>query len=366
MKFSYLLLMICIALGGACDNETSMGFNDAGVSGGGEDPIWETDTSNDGGASVAPAQDAGDGLGHSDNCDADNDGYLSILCGGDDCDDTRAVINPGAQEWCSFEDENCDGNNNELLDCTFIAAGPDDLYRVDPFKPQVTWLFTVDHQGVSGGMLDIDRDPEGQLIAIKRSGLYALSDDGSNFALEPEGQFQDAEGNPVEMSIYTNGMAINSFGTLFLTNSEQNREVTPYVSMAQAHTVHRASGTVSLLGSLQPYVSSGDCVALKNDSVLMTARDPANAEANDFLVHVDSTTAQTTLLGDTGHSKIFGLSASFDYLFGVTEDAKILKINEETGESTLLLDCSSDTTSACPAPPPGEDSIRFWGAANGD
>ena len=84
------------------------------------------------------------------------------------------------------------------------------------------------------------------------------------------------------------------------------------------------------------------------------------------MVHVDSETAQTTLLGDTGYSKIFGLSASFDYLFGVTEDAKILKINEETGESTLLLDCSSNISSACPSPPPGEDSIRFWGAANGD
>ena len=64
--------------------------------------------------------------------------------------------------------------------------------------------------------------------------------------LEPRVSFKMRR-NPVEMSIYTNGMAINSFGTLFLTNSEQNREVTPYVSMAQAHTVHRASGTVSLL-----------------------------------------------------------------------------------------------------------------------
>ncbi len=42
--------------------------------------------------------------------DADGDGYYAVLCGGNDCDDSDARINPGAQEVCDpdFIDEDCD------------------------------------------------------------------------------------------------------------------------------------------------------------------------------------------------------------------------------------------------------------------
>lgn len=348
----------------ACDSPEPGPISDAGVEIPENDPIWGASPGGD--AGVPEPQDAGSAAPIPEGCDADSDGYAASSCGGPDCDDTNARIHPDALEKCSFEDENCNGSNNESLDCTFIAAGPDDLYRVDPFEPRVTWLFTVDHQNVEGGMLDIDTDPDGNLIAVKKSGMYVVDESGGDFALESVGQFLDAEGASVDLSTWTNGMAINSAGTVFLTNSEQDRTVSPYVSEAEAHTVNRASGRISLLGSLAPYVSSGDCVALKDDSILMTARDPADVDANDTLVRVDSTTAQTTLLGSTGFTRIFGLSASFDYLFGVTEDAKLLLMDEATGGSTLLLDCSLENNAACPEPPPGENSIRFWGAANGD
>ena len=335
-----------------------------GADGGQSGLIWENIT--DGGIGDSTTADAGNGQNNNSNCDEDNDGFESEICGGTDCDDSRAHIHPQAQEKCSFDDENCNGSNNELLDCSFVAAGPDNMYRVDPFAPKVEWLFTVDHRGVSGGMLDIDIDPDGQLLVVKKTGLYQVDESDFDFPLVTAGNFQDGEGAAVELSSFTNGMAINSAGKIFLTNSEKNFEADPVESAALAHTVERETGVVSVLGSLWPYISSGDCVALKDDSILMTAKEPANSDANDLLVKVDATTAQTTLIGDTGYPRIFGLSASFGYLFGVTEDAKILKLDEQTGSASIVLDCGEQAGSQCPEPPPGESSIRFWGAANGD
>ena len=42
--------------------------------------------------------------------DADGDGFDAVECGGDDCDDSRPTVNPGAAEICDLEsiDEDCD------------------------------------------------------------------------------------------------------------------------------------------------------------------------------------------------------------------------------------------------------------------
>jgi hypothetical protein len=42
-------------------------------------------------------------------CDVDNDGYESVSCGGDDCDDNNKDINPGAFDDCDSKDNDCDG-----------------------------------------------------------------------------------------------------------------------------------------------------------------------------------------------------------------------------------------------------------------
>jgi len=41
-------------------------------------------------------------------CDNDEDGYLNVACGGNDCDDYDYLVYPGADEICDGKDSNCD------------------------------------------------------------------------------------------------------------------------------------------------------------------------------------------------------------------------------------------------------------------
>lgn len=55
-------------------------------------------------------------MSHFDACvvgecpDNDGDGYLDAACGGDDCNDNDASINPGANDVCNGVDDDCDSN----------------------------------------------------------------------------------------------------------------------------------------------------------------------------------------------------------------------------------------------------------------
>jgi hypothetical protein len=65
-------------------------------------------------------------------CDADGDGFFNEDFGGDDCDDTRADVNPSRPEICNGDevlDDDCDGlfdeNDPDVDVFTLIAWGPD-------------------------------------------------------------------------------------------------------------------------------------------------------------------------------------------------------------------------------------------------
>ncbi|MFK7985312.1 MAG: MopE-related protein [Sandaracinaceae bacterium] len=82
----------------AMDAGRSDGGMDAGSDGG-------SDAGSDAGADAGPP-DAGPC--NEDDPDGDNDGFDSVACGGEDCDDTNRDRNPGATEVCNDVDEDCD------------------------------------------------------------------------------------------------------------------------------------------------------------------------------------------------------------------------------------------------------------------
>lgn len=47
--------------------------------------------------------------------DADSDGYADVACGGSDCDDSDALVHPGAYEACGAGDRNCNGVHRPAL-----------------------------------------------------------------------------------------------------------------------------------------------------------------------------------------------------------------------------------------------------------
>lgn len=54
--------------------------------------------------------------------DADEDGHVPTACGGDDCDDGRAEVHPGAEEACDYLDNDCDGTVDEGLAYEAVTA----------------------------------------------------------------------------------------------------------------------------------------------------------------------------------------------------------------------------------------------------
>lgn len=57
--------------------------------------------------------------------DYDHDGYISVLSGGDDCDDFDENVYPGAQEVCDGKDNNCNRLTDEGLDCNYVKIWVD-------------------------------------------------------------------------------------------------------------------------------------------------------------------------------------------------------------------------------------------------
>ncbi len=61
-----------------------------------------------------------------DCADNDGDGYKAQTCGGSDCDDADALVNPGAAEICDdLVDNNCDGSEDQSdAECTAMGTAP--------------------------------------------------------------------------------------------------------------------------------------------------------------------------------------------------------------------------------------------------
>lgn len=233
-----------------------------------------------------------------------------------DCDDNNIRRSPAQPEVCDEVDNDCDGNLNQGIICEFFAHSPDQVYRIDPFKLTLSVEGVID---TPKPLLDIDTHPDGRLYGISADKLYHYRYNGNG------DYWEWADVGSLQQSLQgANGLAIDRSGKAYATARNELYEINLTTGQATAPTV--LSGMVN---------SSGDCVINKGDTLFMTSKD-SNSMRNDELVRIDRTTSTTTVIGLTSHRNIFGLTAAWGKLFGVTRDGELIAIDQGTGESRLL------------------------------
>lgn len=235
-------------------------------------------------------------------CDEDEDGVLSEACGGEDCDDDNVRIGPHVTEACDYIDNNCDGRMNEGIECTFFAHTADELYEIDPFRRSAVYVTDVPN------LFDFDTAVDGTLWGISPATLW-------RFDAFERGWVEVA--SLAEFEFEPNGFAINSRGDAFATAANQ------------LYAIDLEDGSWEAVGSMGgDFFSSGDCVIDKADVLFMTSK---HLEDQDVLIRIDSETGVGTEIGEIGIDRIYGLTAAWGFMFGVTSSGELVEIDSETG-----------------------------------
>jgi hypothetical protein len=298
----------------ASDAGTDTVGDGSGADAGGDDAA-------DGADATAP--DAADAVPDTLTCltDEDGDRAVSMACGGDDCDDNDARRTPGGREFCDRVDNNCDGVLNDGIECTFLAHSADVLYRVDPFSG------VVEEVGAAPGVLDIDTGPDGTLYAIGRDAFWYFDDARARW---------NEIGDPGVGDWNPNGLAVDSRGTTYVTSRDA------------LYSINRDTGAATFIGLAgSSFEASGDCVVNKDDTLYMSSK---HRDDTDVLVRLDGRTGEGEEIGPIGFRRVFGLTAAWGALFGLTRDGEIIEIDESTGIGILLHDTEFEFFGAASSP----------------
>ena len=279
---------------------------DGGSGVGDRDGGADTDTDGD----VEPDSGPQDG-----SCpDRDGDGARDIACGGEDCDDAERSRAPGAAEVCDALDNDCDGALNNGIECVFYAHSTSVLYEIDPFAKTATVVGTADASAVDA-LFDIDTSPDGTLYGIAGNYLYSYDAATSTWT-----RFDQPLGANTGNA---NGMAIDNDGVVYITSS------------SKLFTADLATGAGRLVGE-SGYTSSGDAVVTKGNVLYMTATPASFFGMSDRLVKVDGSTAQVTPVGEIGFPDVWGLTAAWNQLYGLTSFGDLITIDPVSGQGTLV------------------------------
>jgi hypothetical protein len=211
------------------------------------------------------------------------------------------------RETCDYIDNNCDGRVNEGIECSFFAHTADELYEINPFTRSLVYVTDVPN------LWDFDTSTDGTLWGISRDTLWRF--DSTTRQWINEASLADFASEP-------NGFAINSRSQAFATGENE------------VYEINLEDGTWVRVGSMGGgYLSSGDCVVDKADTLFMTSD---HLDDTDVLVRIDSATGVASEVGQIGTDRIYGLTAAWGFMFGVTSAGELVEINSITGEGEVI------------------------------
>lgn len=265
------------------------------------------------------------------DCDEDGDGDLKYICGGLDCDDNDPNRSSLHVEVCDHIDNNCDGIVNGGIECSFYAHTNDSLYAIDPFALTANKESDlVDRHGDRVRILDIDTHPSGTLYGITRREVYVFYD-AENYWIRVAGlsDLGDANG----LAIDSHGIAyVTVEGHFFTIDLAEIEDELARNGYENGHFNFYYSPPKIMTGGGYFY-SSGDAVINKQDTFYMSSK---HDDEEDYLVEIDRETGDAFEIGAIGYDRVFGLTAGWGQLYGITSSGELIEIDRFSAEGTLL------------------------------
>ena len=274
----------------------------------------------------APQKDSSSGkldTGYqSGQCDKDRDRSKAISCGGNDCDDNDPRKSPDMAERCDMIDNDCSGEINDGIDCSFYAHEGKTLYKVNPLQKTA--------RKVTSGLPDlhdIDTHPDGTLYGVAPDGFYEFQPDQKSWK-----QLKEFRSGASWAPEDPNGMAINRQGKVFVTSNDVLYSIIYDKKNGEKQWWVEEVGETGATNDGSKYKSSGDAVVNKR-TLYMTSK---HAESQDHLVTLAPTSGKASDAKPIGYKKIFGLTSAWGTLYGLTQNGELIEIDPQTGDSSLV------------------------------
>lgn len=199
-------------------------------------------------------------------CDLDYDGYLNPSCGGNDCDDSKSYVHPGAPEVCDNLDNDCDGQTDEgVLNICLVPAGPGQTCS----SYQTCGLCSLLPPESGNSLCNDERDND-------CDGLIDCSDNGCFSSSSCSTAPQQCNDNDDD-SYYRQ----SNCGTLVDCN-DNNQNINPGATEIPCDGIDQDCSGSDLCSLTQPPLPPPNCVAQDSDGDgVTTCSNPIDCNDND-------------------------------------------------------------------------------------
>jgi hypothetical protein len=219
-----------------------------------------------------------------------------------------------------------------------FGESAENLFRLDPKTKEVTVIgpFSPPGEGGCFPVIDIAVDKDSNLYVTTYEALFRVDKDTAACTLITTGAFP-------------NSLSFVPAGTV-----DPAEEALVAYSGSSYVRIDTATGEITTIGDLGPYVSSGDIVSVKNGKTLVTVKG-AECGIHDCLLEIDPTTgAMVKNWGALPYEDVFGLAFWAGTAYGFAQSGELFEIS---------FGVDSVTTTPIPIPNPPEH-LYFWGAGS--